>query len=79
MTYCLSLIHILERQDSLSIQEMKISVMGYIKDEYTINRNFNLSLIHISEFLYTFVQGDTYKVPDTGTYRLYLGRKPFGI
>lgn len=32
---------IIERQDSLSIQEMKISVMGYIKDEYTINRNFN--------------------------------------
>ena len=31
---------IIERQDSLSIQEMKISTMGYIKDEYTINRNF---------------------------------------
>ena len=30
---------IIERQDSLSIQEMKISTMGYIKDEYTINRN----------------------------------------
>lgn len=31
---------IIERQDSLSIRAMQISTMGYIEDEYTINRNF---------------------------------------